>query len=204
MDILYEIIKNNTIIANMCNNRENLMIVVKELIEMVDSYNRKLVGSSVYDAYEDLLGMRFLEKRDFYGRQSDVYYSPEIYPDTRKYIIEMHPLFKLSLEEDCFTTDGLIGITRSDLKRNKEGMNYTIIINLDNNTVMFKEFFDEISFIDYEFLGIKEVADLNTCEYDFSNIQFNELEDLNDFLCNNTAGWLSEKMPNKVIFPRSM
>lgn len=198
MEVLYEIIKNNKIIANM-KRRDSILIALNELIEMVDNYNKKLARYISLDSCKDLLGIRFFEKKDMYGAKSDMDYNPEIYPDTRKSIKRKHPVIPLTPEEECYNEDGLIGTTESDITINRDKQIHIITINLDENSIRFENFFYELDFASYEYKRLCKISDLHTCEYDFSNIQFNELEDLNDFLCHNALGWLSDKASKKVI-----
>lgn len=202
MNILYEIIRDSITIASMCKKSKNLLAAIEVLTEMLENYNLNLVGSPLLPEYRGLVGLRFFEKTDFYGRKFDFDYMPELYNNTRNFIKREYPHANLTPDSDCLIDDGLIGITKDDIRTNSIRMDYVVIINLDSNTASFSGFFDEISFDEYVFMDLYRISNLETCEYNFSNVHFNELEDLSEFLIDNTYGWLSGKVPNKVIMMR--
>lgn len=199
MDVLYEVIKDNKIIANMVR-RDTIFCVMNELVEMMDNYNKRLAKYSSLTSSHDLLGLRFFDRKDMYGEngpRSD--HSPEIYPDSRKYIKREHPLIFIAEEEECYTEDGLIALIESDMERNRNDMNHIVTIDLDKNSIKFDNLSKELEHSEYQEKNLCKISELNTCEYDFSNINLNELEDVGDFISHNALGWLSDEAPGKVI-----
>lgn len=198
MEVLYEIVKNGKIIANMIKGIDSPTDTLEELVKMINNYNRNLIDSNLFNIYYKILGLRFLERADYQGHRSDVHFVPDIYLSTRTFIADTYPFVDISKEDECFIRDGLIGLTDENMKKNKEGVDRIITISLDNNNICFENFLTAYSFEDFESFGTGFVSDLNTCEHDFSNVKFNELEDFCSFLYVNTPGFLLKDSPKRV------
>lgn len=176
--VLYQIIKDSNIIGNMLISYKAFSDVVENVISIIKNYNMNLVNSSLSG---NELAVRMFECENNTGDYSDDI-KPKLHTESKKYLENFHKSFKITDEDYTSEKYGKIAITTKDLYKNLSKTKQIININLTTCKIRFIDTFKMVEVI--------KAREYDTCEYNFSDLSFNELEDLHDFISNN-KGWIT-------------
>lgn len=196
-NIVYNIRKNGRIIGNMHKEQGYLSLAIVDVIDILDNYNANLVNSKMNGS---LLAVRMFEHENEKGNKS-FSLKPAIYKDSRNSIADFHPTFRLTSNDRTRMELGNIATIQNDILRNMDLAECGVEIDLDTCSVSFIDLCFRYGYKIWEDKFKKKKSDLNFTSYNLSNVAFNELSDLYDFVKENIYGWLDESMPNMVYVP---
>ena len=201
-DLLVEIKKHDQVLANCLYYDIGCFSIAVDLtIEIINNYNKNLINSNL-DLI--LLAVRMLQRENV---DKTIYVSKEpwIPIDTLNYLHKKYPDFlAFNIGEVMHTDFGCLGVTEKDISANSDGINLEVVIDIDDRIIGFKNAWNEVLKVDWiKKHDPKDLNDFKICKYSLDKLYFNELDEVQEFICANYNGWLSKLSchKNSIIIP---
>lgn len=196
-DIVYIIRKDSKIIGSMHAKEGYFLSAIVDVIDILDNYNANLVNSKMNNS---LLAIRMFEKENERGDKS-LAFKPALCTESRNSIADFFPTFRLTSRDKTDADFGSIGTTNRDIAKSMTDAGCGVEINLDTCRVSFVDLCFKYGYRTWEEKFKMKKSELKLSPYDITDVAFNELDDLFEFVKENICGWLTDKMPDAVYVP---
>lgn len=187
--IVIEILKDYSIIGNALFHHDGFLPnTISKVTEIIDNYNMNLSRGLLFN---EELAIRMFEIEDASG--SSKTRKPILAINSIKFMKKQFPTVYLSKDSNTNYAAGVIAITDKDKQINLNESTKIARINLDKKTISFMGTHLSILKTKWSEYSDIDASKFNVCEYDFSNLPFNELEDAWYFIRSNKEGWLDKE-----------
>ena len=169
---------------------------LRQVKEIIDNYNKNLANMN---SFFDLLSLRILEEETMKGdsRSKKPIMREHSYEFLRN---EYSNRWYTMIDPKTVSWDvPRIGLY-DDIVRNEKEADYSVIIDFDENLVIFDKMIKRIVDPDYEKLKKNkiDIKKFNTINSNLKMISFNEIENALEFIEDNPNGWIESNLSVKV------
>ena len=201
--LVIEILKNGDAIGNIYFHWDGYFLnAIDRVRAIIDNYNKNLTSKDLSD---EILAIRLFDLDKSYGTSDTDLCKPAYMEASLEFAKQTAKTFGTYFDsefgrgEEC----GIVALTKDDMISNIHGAEYFAVIDLDCNIVSFENLWEEYDFSEYEEIyEDNNPYDLNYCPVpNFSEVSFNELEELYNFIKSNIEGFLNEYNDDVVYIP---
>lgn len=187
--IVIELLKDGVIVGNILFHYDGFFPnAISKVMEIIDNYNVCLSKDSFFN---EELAIRMFERENKSGNSK--IWKPILAKDSEIFMKKEFPSVYLSDNKDTNYDAGVIAITNRDKQANLSESIKVARIDMDKKTVSFMGTHRSILKSEWNKYNSSDPSDLTVCEYNFSDLPFNELDDAWYFVRRNLDGWLEEE-----------